>query len=123
MQRLNALGFHLKHAVRKAIYPGGTSDPIVGRDEDPLADEFRAMVARYRPEKYVGDVVLFVEKDKKDIQHSFWKHLIRGNFRIQRISGTHHDLIYQENAPAFAAIFNQILDEAKGLSRTEPSCP
>ena len=82
--------------------------------QDLLNDYFDAIVRRYRPPKYAGDVTVFAGDDAKFFNHrAFWKHFVRGRVQFKQVAGSHGALIGEDLAAKFAETCRQGLREAE----------
>lgn len=64
---------------------------------------------RYLPEKYDGDVDLFVGEDSKSYHTWFWNYLIKGKLRIHKTPGNHNEIIDGDHAQEFVDLYEKIL--------------
>jgi len=91
-------------------------------DHYVTVDYFEALVRRYRPAKYAGDVTLFAGDDARHFPHrSFWQHLVTGRVGVHRVLGDHLSIIDDDHAAEFAVVFKQALREAEATARRSSS--
>ncbi|MDP3069822.1 MAG: amino acid adenylation domain-containing protein, partial [Opitutaceae bacterium] len=77
----------------------------------PKGDPIMEAVARYRPEKYPGDVTLFVVVGSRLTLVPFWRSLVRRRVMVCAVAGAHDSLIGPENAAGFARVLARVIDE------------
>ena len=72
-------------------------------------DYFVEVCASYHPEKYRGNLDLFVTGNTWSWHWWFWKFLITGRVRVHQTVGDHTTLIDQKHAKAFAPKLKELL--------------
>ena len=116
-QKINWARIHLTRARGKLPVRPATANPPPFHTQELMIDYFDAVAARYRPEKYAGDVTLFAGVDAKHFHHAtFWKYFVRGRVQVKLVTGGHGSLISGDHAAKFARNFKQALREAEAAA-------
>lgn len=114
-EKLRWLRFHLR---------GGRGDQELVKQFDEQSDKpanyyyFARIGDQYRPERYDGDIDLFVCLEDHKLSHTlFWHYLARGCVRAHKMPGGHHTVIDEKHAPVFAQYHDRLLDDVEAKQR------
>lgn len=98
---------HFSRPARIAAAPGVVIQPEkLGPDvwdSDLPTDYFHALVSRYHPPRFPGDLTLFTSTDTKPYQLRFWKTLARGRITLHPTRFKHLEIIDRERVPHFVS--------------------
>ena len=76
-------------------------------------DHWLALVNRYQPKAYAGDMDMFLGEDAIHGAPAFWRLLVSGRFRVHRVPGKRLTLIDKDHANDFARVLKEVLREAE----------
>lgn len=106
------LRLHLTGAHRRGLPEESDKARIFGSEHFEV-DYYAGLVGRYHAPPYGGRLALFLGSKARAKNFRFWRHLVGDRIDYYDVSGDHHTLLADAQAPAFARVLERAIQESK----------